>query len=171
MVVVLPDDHPLVSRQPAGTALRLDQLHDQLWISLTAGRAAREQLQQAAADAGFTPDVRVETESYDVAQALVGTGIGVALISRLALTHAPGTTHRELARHHRQLGRSPARLFRLPDSRRDLPLTARARTLTTTTQLDIMCIIGALIEPVRAGGHPADVRLARSLAERMAGLG
>jgi DNA-binding transcriptional LysR family regulator len=42
--------------------------------------------------------VRFETESYDVAQALVGTGIAVALVSRLALTHAPGTTHRELAR-------------------------------------------------------------------------
>ena len=37
--------------------------------------------------------------------ALVGTGIGVALISRLALTHLPGTTYRELAppRMHRRL--------------------------------------------------------------------
>jgi DNA-binding transcriptional LysR family regulator len=40
--------------------------------------------------------VRFETESYDVAQALVGTGIGVALVSRLALSDAPGTTHRPL---------------------------------------------------------------------------
>jgi DNA-binding transcriptional LysR family regulator len=38
-------------------------------------------------------------------QALVGTGIAVALVSRLALTHTPGTTHRELAppRPYRQL--------------------------------------------------------------------
>jgi DNA-binding transcriptional LysR family regulator len=55
--------------------------------------------------AKFTPRVRFQTESYDVAQALVGTGIGVALVSRLALTGVPGTTHRELARPrpHRRL--------------------------------------------------------------------
>lgn len=68
-------------------------------------RFARAQFDHAAAAAGFTPKVRFETESYDVAQALVGTGIGVALISRLALTHLPGTTHRELAppAMHREL--------------------------------------------------------------------
>ncbi|MER6442380.1 LysR substrate-binding domain-containing protein [Streptomyces sp. NPDC001185] len=60
---------------------------------------------RAAAEAGFTPRVRFQTASYDVAQALVGTGIGVALVSRLALPRRPGTTHRELARPwlHRQL--------------------------------------------------------------------
>jgi DNA-binding transcriptional LysR family regulator len=105
MVVVLPDDHPLVTGQPAGSVLRLEQLRGEPWVSLAAGRAAREQFQRAAADAGFTPDVRFETESYDVAQALVGTGIGVALISRLALTGVPGTAHRELAqpRPHRHV--------------------------------------------------------------------
>ena len=51
---------------------------------------------QAVATAGFTARVRFDTESYDVAQALVGTGIGVALVSRLALTDVPGTVHREL---------------------------------------------------------------------------
>ncbi|MDT0468874.1 LysR substrate-binding domain-containing protein [Streptomyces gibsoniae] len=60
------------------------------------GHLARQQFDRAASTAGFTPDVRFETESYDVAQALVGAGSGVALVSRLALTHVPGTTHREL---------------------------------------------------------------------------
>jgi hypothetical protein len=45
-----------------------------------------------------TPDVRVETESSDVAQALVGTGIGLAQISRVALTATEGITHRPLGR-------------------------------------------------------------------------
>ncbi|MGW2309407.1 LysR substrate-binding domain-containing protein [Actinomadura luteofluorescens] len=96
MVVVLPDDHPLAGR-PADAELRLEQLRDESWVSILAGHAAREQFHDAAREAGFTPTVRFETESYDVAQALVGTGIAVALVSRLALTHAPGTTHRELA--------------------------------------------------------------------------
>lgn len=104
MVVVLPDDHPLVTSRPADP-LRLEQLRDEPWVSLTAGRAAREQFERAAADAGFTPEVRSETESYDIAQALVDTGIGVALVSRLALTGVPGTVHRELAppRPHRHI--------------------------------------------------------------------
>jgi DNA-binding transcriptional LysR family regulator len=105
MVVVLPDDHPLVTGRPLGGELRLEQLRDESWVTIRAGHAAREQFDRAAGDAGFTPKVRFQTESYDVAQALVGTGIGVALVSRLALTGVPGTTHRELAqpRPHRQL--------------------------------------------------------------------
>jgi DNA-binding transcriptional LysR family regulator len=42
--------------------------------------------------------VRFGTESCDVAQALVGAGSGVALVSCLAPTDTPGTTHRELVR-------------------------------------------------------------------------
>ena len=92
LVVVLPDDHPLAD--PALRPVRLRALRDETWVLIRAGHAAREQFDRAAQDAGFTPHVRFETESYDVAQALVGTGIGVALVSRLALTDAPGTTHR-----------------------------------------------------------------------------
>jgi len=102
MVVVLPDDHPLAAKPgPVG----LDELREEAWVTILAGHAARAQFDRAAAAAGFAPRVRFQTESYDVAQALVGTGIGVALVSRLALTHAPGTRHRPLAQPglHRQL--------------------------------------------------------------------
>ncbi|MFF7474057.1 LysR substrate-binding domain-containing protein [Streptomyces sp. NPDC008092] len=97
MVIVLPDDHPLATASPAGTPLRLRQLRDESWVTILAGHAAREQLDRAAAAAGFTPRIRFQTASYDLAQALVGTGYGVALVSRLALTGVPGTTHRPLA--------------------------------------------------------------------------
>lgn len=96
LVVVLPDDHPL-GREPAASAIELDRLRDEAWVTIRAGHAARAQFDRAAAAAGFVPKVRFETESYDVAQAFVATGIGVALVSRLALTHLPGTVHRELA--------------------------------------------------------------------------
>lgn len=94
LVVVLPDDHALAA--PATRPLRLRQLRDETWVLIRAGYSAREQFDRAARDAGFTAHVRFETESYDVAQALVGTGIGVALVSQLALTDAPGTTHKAL---------------------------------------------------------------------------
>lgn len=108
MVVVLPDDHPLADRPGP---IRLRRLSGQAWVTILAGHAARAQFDQAAAAAGFTPRVRFETESYDVAQALVGTGVGVALISRLALTGVPGTTHRPLAppaMHRRLYAVTPA---------------------------------------------------------------
>ncbi|MER6082638.1 LysR substrate-binding domain-containing protein [Streptomyces sp. NPDC001833] len=47
-----------------------------------------------AIGAGFTPGIRFQTASHDLAQARVGTGYGVALVSRPALTRVPGTTHR-----------------------------------------------------------------------------
>ena len=100
MVVVLPDDHPLVTDEP----LRLEDLRDESWVTILAGHAAREQFDRAAETAGFTPKIRFQTASYDVAQALVGTGIGVALVSRLALSGVPGTAHREVRpRLHRRL--------------------------------------------------------------------
>jgi DNA-binding transcriptional LysR family regulator len=104
MVVVFPDDHPLAAQSPEGAPLRLEDFHHESWVTILAGHAAREQFDQAARTAGFTPRIRFQTASYDVAQALVGTGIGVALVSRLALTGTPGTTHREIQpRLHRRL--------------------------------------------------------------------
>lgn len=104
LVVVLPDDHALAGSSPQ-TPIRLEDLRDEAWVTIRAGHAAREQFDRAAGEAGFVPKVRFQTESYDVAQALVGTGIGVALVSRLALARVAGTTHRPLARPrlHRQI--------------------------------------------------------------------
>jgi DNA-binding transcriptional LysR family regulator len=103
MVLVIPDDHPLASRRSQRVGLR--DLRDESWVVIRAGHEARRQLDRAAHAAGFAPKVRFETESYDVAQALVATGYGVALVSRLALNDAPGTTSRQLAgpRLHRTL--------------------------------------------------------------------
>lgn len=94
MVLVLPEDHPTaLNPKPK---VRLRDLAQEAWVVIRAGSDARSQFDRATHTAGFTPLVRFETESYDVAQALVGTGYGVALVSRLALTGIPGTTHRQL---------------------------------------------------------------------------
>lgn len=105
MVVVLPDDHRLVAGRPPGAGLRLEELRDECWVAIRVGHPAREQFDRVAGAAGFSPQVRFQTESYYVAQALIGTGVGVALVSRLALAGFPGTVHRELVhqRPRRQL--------------------------------------------------------------------
>ncbi|WP_177239688.1 LysR family transcriptional regulator substrate-binding protein [Streptomyces monashensis] len=89
MVVVLPDDHLPAARTSPGSPLRLERLRGESWVAIPAGHSAREQLDRAAGEAVFRPRVRFETESYDVAQGLVGAGSGVALVSRLALTDTP----------------------------------------------------------------------------------
>lgn len=96
MAVVMPDEHPLATR-PVDLPLRLADLADDAWVTILAGHAAREQFDHACVQAGFTPKIRFQTASYDVAQALVATGYGVALVSRLALTGVRGTVRRDLA--------------------------------------------------------------------------
>ncbi|MFJ3803697.1 LysR family transcriptional regulator [Streptomyces sp. NPDC090088] len=125
MVIVLPDHHPLVTGSPDGTPLRLEQLRDESWVTILAGHAAREQLDRAAGGAGFTPRIRFQTASYDLAQALVSTGYGVALVSRLALTRVPGTTHRPIAE---------------PPLHRDLHAVTRSDTALTPLA-DVFCAL------------------------------
>jgi DNA-binding transcriptional LysR family regulator len=141
MVVVLPDDHPLAAQTPRDAPLRLEDLRDESWVTILAGHAAREQFDQAAAGAGFTPRIRFQTASYDVAQALVGTGIGVALVSRLALTGVPGTTHRELAR---------PRLHRLLHA-----VTATETTLTPLVEVFLTLLRDVAEDLTATWTHPA----------------
>jgi DNA-binding transcriptional LysR family regulator len=97
LLVVLPDDHPLAG-DPPGTPVRLDQLAGEDWVSGPRGRPSRVQLDDAAAECGFLPRVPFQTESYDVAQALAGAGVAIALVPRLALSDRSATKARPLAR-------------------------------------------------------------------------
>ena len=63
MVVVLPDDHPLVGAGRQDDALHLDQLRTEAWVTILAGHAARARFDRAAVAAGFTPDIRFQTAS------------------------------------------------------------------------------------------------------------
>lgn len=49
-----------------------------------------------AEQAGLTPRIVFESANYNVAQSLVGTGIGVTVLSRLTVAPTPGAVHREL---------------------------------------------------------------------------
>ena len=93
LVAVLPDDHRLAAGD-ATTPIELSDLSRETWVSGPRGRPSRLQLDDAAAEQGFVPSVPFETESYDVAQALAGAGVAVALIPLLALTKLPTTRAR-----------------------------------------------------------------------------
>jgi DNA-binding transcriptional LysR family regulator len=93
MVVAFADGHRLSgSTRP----VPLSALADEAWVVIRGGSAAREQFDRITKEAGFEPKIRFETESYDVAQALVATGYGVALVSRMARRTDPDLSHRPL---------------------------------------------------------------------------
>lgn len=101
MVVAFASDHPLASRTGP---VPLGALADESWVVILGGTAARQQFDRVTREAGFEPRIRFETDSYDVAQALVATGYGVALVSRMALRQDPDLAHRPLrhrSTHHR----------------------------------------------------------------------
>ena len=113
MVVCLPEEHRLARK--GVERVRLAQLRGEPWVAIKAGEAAREQFDRVSREHDLAPRVQFQTESYDVAQAMVGTGLGVAVLARLATRPTPGAVHRELERPrlHRRLWALHARDTRL----------------------------------------------------------
>lgn len=102
LLLVVPDDHPLVVSEHSTVDLR--QLESAAWVCGAPGRRHRVQLDLLAAGFGFVPRVTFETESFQVAQALVSAGVAVAIV--------PATARLSLAgiRHHRIIG-EPTRIL------------------------------------------------------------
>jgi DNA-binding transcriptional LysR family regulator len=130
MVVAFADDHPLANKTGPVT---LKALADESWVVIRGGSAARQQFDRVTREAGFEPRIRFETESYDIAQALVATGYGVALVSRMALRSDPGLAHRPL--RHRAAHRTIHTLR--PASSRATPLTLAFDNLLRATAVDL----------------------------------
>jgi molybdate transport repressor ModE-like protein len=87
LLLVVPDDHPVAGAERVPFA----GLAGETWVSGPAGRPSRAQLERCAGGHGFVPRVAFQTESYDVAQAIVAAGVAVALVPALALTNKAGT--------------------------------------------------------------------------------
>lgn len=92
--IVAPDDHP-VAATPCEQPVALADLSAEPWVSGIVDRPSRVQLENAAADLGFRPNLPFQTESYDVAQALVTSGVALALVPRLALIRRDSVVHRK----------------------------------------------------------------------------
>ena len=97
LVLVLPAEHPVAQDTAPGEPVQLSRLHADAWIAILAGAAARRQFDRLAEQSGITPDIKFETGSYDVAQALVGTGVAITIVSRMSVRDLPGTTCRTIA--------------------------------------------------------------------------
>jgi DNA-binding transcriptional LysR family regulator len=73
---------------PEQVALR--RLARDRWIAPRDEMAGADHLRRACVAAGFEPDIRVRTNDYLVVQALVGAGLGIALVPRMAVRRTRG---------------------------------------------------------------------------------
>ncbi|MBB4683902.1 LysR family transcriptional regulator [Amycolatopsis jiangsuensis] len=78
--LLVPADHPLADR----ASVLLSEAAAESWIMDRPGRPHHGLVLTACANAGFTPSIAHESSEWDTAAALVGAGLGVALIPRLA---------------------------------------------------------------------------------------
>lgn len=102
IVVVLPADHPLAARE----RIPLPALAGESWIGATERCAFAAFTRAACRAAGFDPEVRLTTDDYRIAEALVAGGAGVTFMPRSAASAlTPRCAARGLAgrRPHRRI--------------------------------------------------------------------
>jgi DNA-binding transcriptional LysR family regulator len=95
MVIALPVEHPLASRR----SLDLAELADEPFLLTEIGGTCADSniVRHACRTAGFTPQVRLESEDYNALQGMAAAGLGIALVPRLATVGSyPGVVLRPL---------------------------------------------------------------------------
>lgn len=116
--LVLPAGHPHATGRPP----RLTDLADEDWISGAVGVPNRVTLELLAGEAGFAPHVAYETQDYQVTLALLGVGLGIALV--------PASV---LARTGRS--RLAVRAVRTPEPAREIFVVHRARPFPLVAEM------------------------------------
>ncbi len=76
LVAVLPSGHPLATRR----RLRMAELADEQFVSYREGARLRELLTYAAHQAGFEPQIKLESNESERIRRLVARGMGVAIL-------------------------------------------------------------------------------------------
>jgi DNA-binding transcriptional LysR family regulator len=95
MVIALSVEHPLASRR----SLELAELADEPFLLTEIGGTCADSniVRNACRTAGFTPQVRLESEDYNALQGRAAAGLGIALMPRLATVGSyPGVVLRPL---------------------------------------------------------------------------
>jgi DNA-binding transcriptional LysR family regulator len=95
MMVALPGGHRLASRRSVDMA---ELAEEPLLLTELGGTCADSNIVlRACRDAGFSPQVRLESEDYNALQGMAAAGLGVAVVPRLATIGAhPGIVLRPL---------------------------------------------------------------------------
>ena len=94
LLVALPAEHALAGKR----ALTLADLRAEDWVQTSASSPCARHVVRSCLAAGFEPNVTFESDDYETVQGLVASGVGVALIPRLALTRVhSGVVVRSLA--------------------------------------------------------------------------
>jgi DNA-binding transcriptional LysR family regulator len=89
--VALPLGHPMANRE----GIDLLDLASEVFVAASPGSSCSEVTLAACAAAGFSPDVRHYSSDWNAVAALVGAGLGVGLVPRLAQPlHAVGVVVR-----------------------------------------------------------------------------
>lgn len=86
ILLLVPPDHRLRGRE----SVRLTEVADDDFVCMRSGYGLRELADQLCAIAGFTPRVAMETGQLTIVHGMVESGIGVALLPRLAAGGADG---------------------------------------------------------------------------------
>ncbi|NYV77004.1 LysR family transcriptional regulator, partial [Streptomyces sp. UH6] len=90
LVGLVPQGHRLASAESVG----IGELAEEPWIA--GCPRCRGQLVQVCAEAGFTPRIDFATDDYPAVVGLVGAGLGVAVLPRLAVEAVRGRGVREI---------------------------------------------------------------------------
>jgi DNA-binding transcriptional LysR family regulator len=85
--VALPVDHPLAARE----MVTLPDLSTMDWIGWTPGQICHDWLRQTLAELGATPTIAHTAAEHSTQLALVGAGLGAAVIPRLGRDPVPPT--------------------------------------------------------------------------------
>jgi molybdate transport repressor ModE-like protein len=86
VAVVLPQDHPC-ARRPV---VPIEALVDEVWIGGT-GFGCLDSLRTVCGAAGFEPEIVMSSNRYPTTMALVGAGIGIALVPRTVSDACPAS--------------------------------------------------------------------------------
>jgi DNA-binding transcriptional LysR family regulator len=84
MKLALPKGHRLARRE----RIALDELSEEAWVQTSEASDCARHVVRVCREAGFRPRVSFESDDYLTVQGLVASGVGVALIPQLALSHA-----------------------------------------------------------------------------------
>jgi DNA-binding transcriptional LysR family regulator len=130
MLIALPPDHRMASRR----SVDLAELADEPFLLTELGGTCADSniMLHACRDAGFAPNVRLESEDYNALQGMAAAGLGVSIVPRMATVGAhPGVVLRPL---------------------KDAP----SRTILAAVSKDRGPLVDAFVEALRAAGDELD---------------